>query len=569
MTKIMIFVSLLVATFVGCFPTGSSDSNNSNNTNNLNNINNINNLNNINNINNENNLNNINNSSNNLNNLNNVNNTNTVNCGNGGICQEWQECVNDDHCELSSGRCENSIQCGDYDFCDSSHVCIRDVPGSCSFSYENDFPSPRPGSLKSNNLPIANLRIGDGAIDHAPAPSGYFLLSQSDSHQKKVSVDQLIMPDYSDNMPLFSRAIDWGGVPRCYETPEGAELLFEAEAYDLYIEMVETTLGVVVNKTPEFRTVIGLRGAYPGSFNWNYNSPDYFNDTMVLIWVETGGVKRVKEFPVNTDTGDNTYTSTSSLLPNRIYKYQNGTHRGYNALAMFEYNYGREYHTADDANANGHWDNSRNGWLDTSSGKDFVRVGSAHNIHMGSVNAPLGSAHVAGWSAGCQVHPGMANWTEFITNAWTSSGDIVDYFVVDSRDIDIAVWGLSCTPDGSHDCPWVIDSLPYSHNGNTDLNGTSQFDTYGCSTSNESGPEVVYVFKSNQVGTLHVSVDCNDPVDIDIHLLSMDDPDSCLVRDHMDFSWDIVPGRYLIIADTYVSGTTELSGAFTLNVSLN
>ncbi|MBU1239602.1 hypothetical protein KJ865_07815, partial [Myxococcota bacterium] len=396
---------------------------------------------------------------------------------------------------------------------------------------------------------------------------GYTTLSRL-SGVKLVSVDDLIMPDYSDNMPLFSRARDFAGVPRCYETPTGARLLFEDEAYDLYVSIIETTTGATVNKTPQFRTVIGLRGAYPGIFEWNHNSPDFFNDTMVLLWKESNGEKRVKEFPVNTDTGDNTYTSTSSLLPNRLYKYVNGTHRGYNALAMYEWNYDRIYHTADDANANGHWDNDRNGWLNTASTVDFVRVGSAHNIHMGSVSAPLGTARVAGWSAGCQVHPGMANWTEFITNAWTASGATADYFLVDTRDINLAVWGAPCTPDGSHDCPFTVNSFPFNHSDTT-TGGGSQFDYYGCSTANESGPEKVYELRIASHGTLTATVDCTGSVDVDVHLLSIDDPNACLTRAHISFDFDVVPGRYLLVVDSFVSGTTSLDGAYTLHLTLN
>jgi hypothetical protein len=50
---------------------------------------------------------------------------------------------------------------------------------------------------------------------------------------------------------------------------------------------------------------------------------------------------------------------------------------------------------------------------------------------------------VDSWSAGCQVIPGMANWTEFITNAWTMPGDPVDTFLVDGTSVLSGPYTLS------------------------------------------------------------------------------------------------------------------------------
>jgi len=70
-------------------------------------------------------------------------------------------------------------------------------------------------------------------------------------------------------------------------------------------------------------------------------------------------------------------------------------------------------------------------------------------------------------------------------------------------------------------------------------------------------------------GTLVVSIDCVEPVDIDVHLLEGDDPRACLARDHTDFTYSITPGRYLIVADTYVDDQGNvLAGPYTLHVEL-
>jgi hypothetical protein len=187
---------------------------------------------------------------------------------------------------------------------------------------------------------------------------------------------------------------------------------------------------------------------------------------------------------------------------------------------------------------------------------------------MGSVDGPLGSAAVDGWSAGCQVIPGMSNWTEFIGNAWTEEGDPVDYFLIDVRDIPPDAWH-PCTPDGTHACPYRVDGFPFVHTDDTSASETSLLDVYNCSSLDESGPEVVYVFTLDASGTLSVSVECEDPVvDIDVHLLDGDDPNACLARDHWSFTYDITPGRYFVIADTYVEDTGALAGPYTLSIDL-
>ncbi|MBU1220821.1 hypothetical protein KKF34_08655 [Myxococcota bacterium] len=568
----MLKQSVLLATvlaFFACTPEKTdkienNDNNINNSTNNGNNS--TNNLNNSNNTNTNNNT--IDNT--NIDNTNNLNNT-TVPCVQGD-CEDWEVCGTDG-CVLASGRCYTENNCTGDQICNASHYCEDVQALSCNFTYSTQFPAAISGVLKSGTNQhvfdydlIEHFALDNPSIVYPePLPSHYYEVLTQGSEPRYI-----VMPGYSDNMPLFDRALNWNGGQRCYEFPSGAELLTEAQAYDFYKDLVYKTLGITMSSTPNFRNVVGIRGAYPGTFTWHRNNPDFFNDTLVLMWIDSSGNKRVKEFPVNTDTGDNNYSSgsTSSLLPNRMYRYQNGTHNGnYNALTMYEYNWGWTYNTADDANANGHWDNDRNGWTGGGS-SDFVRTGSGHNIHMGSVSSPLGTARVGNWSAGCQVIPGVANWTEFITNAWTGTGNQAHYYLIDARDIAKEVWGQNCTPDGSHSCPWKITSLPYSHSANTANSPNDSFNQYGCSTANESGPEYVYEVKIAQYGTISVSVTCPDGADIDVHLLVMDDRNACLTRGHTDFTFDVAPGRYLIVADSWTNSSgTALSGNYTLNVS--
>jgi hypothetical protein len=285
----------------------------------------------------------------------------------------------------------------------------------------------------------------------------------------------------------------------------------------------------------------------------------------VLLWIDGDG-PHVREFPVNTDTGARDFgvDSSSSLRANRRYHYVNGWHNTYNAFHIDEI----DYLVADDTNHNGHWDSDRNDWLPPLGEADHERTGSGHNIHMGSVDSPLGAAVVDGWSAGCQVIPGMANWTEFITNGWTVLGDPVNYFLVDVRDIDPRVW-QDCTPDGTHACPYPVDAFPFTATGDTSTVTTRDFDVYNCSTADEGGPEVVYFFTVDRSGTLTATLNdvSGDAVDLDVHLLDADDARACLARGDVSLSRALGPGRYFIVVDTYVTGGVEQAGPYRLDVS--
>lgn len=440
------------------------------------------------------------------------------------------------------------------------------LPTSCGFQYEQMF-----ADFKENREPPAPFELsdtsvfgGDGVIAHLEPPPPYVFTMSTDDYKDS---DDIIMPGYDDNMPLFERAEAWDTATRCYETPLGAAHYTETEAYNLYRTIAELTTGVQFDASAEVRTVVGLRGAYPGTFDWHGNTPDQFNDTLVLLWKDSEGDSHVREFPVHTDVGARDFgeNSSSSLYANRRFQYTNGAHRDYSALRIAETN----YRVRNDTNNNGHWDSDRNGWLPPYTGEDYFRGGSAHNIHMGSVDGPLGEARVQSWSAGCQVIPGIDNWTEFIFNAWTDYGDPVNYFILDARDIAPEVWE-PCVEDGSHRCPYRVEGSSFTHTASTTVEGFSEFDTYNCSGADESGPEIVYVMTVDQTANLSVSVICDDPVvDIDVHLLDGDDANACLERDHWDFTYDITPGRYFIVADTFVDGDDVLSGPYTITVTLD
>ncbi len=434
-------------------------------------------------------------------------------------------------------------------------------PGSCGFSY--DFSAWDPSANKPDSLPEepwAQEFMGawvDPVAHPEPPPEAYEVVHLG-------AREELILPVYFDDMPIFERALPWHGTRRCFELPHGAVMLSEAEAWTLYRDIAEKTTGISMVVTIGRRSVVGLRGASPGTFSWNGNPPDRYNDTLVLLWVDEDGQRRVREHVAHTDTGpvDFGWHNSSSLRPNRRYHHANGWHKDYSALRIQE----EGYRVRDDTNKNGYWDSDRNGWLPPE-GEDHDRGGSLHNIHCGNVNGPLFDAPVANKSAGCQVIPGIESWTTFILDAWTGYGDPVDYFLVDARDVDPTVWS-DCTPDGSHGCPFRIVELPFQAQGDTSSDGESLFDVYNCSPADERGPELVWVLNLDSEGILHAAVDDipGDGHDVDVHLLEGDDPLACLSRDDAELTWDITPGRYLIVVDTWFSDGKPHPGPFTLDV---
>lgn len=117
--------------------------------------------------------------------------------------------------------------------------------------------------------------------------------------------------------------------------------------------------------------------------------------------------------------------------------------------------------------------------------------------------------------------------------------------------------------------PIIISAFPYSNTNTTASSGGSDgFNYYSCaSTVNESGREKVYRFSVSQAGTLSASVTCPGSVDVDLHLLSSLSASACLIRHDSSFSIAISAGTYYLTCDTYVSGSTELMGDYTVSMS--
>ena len=452
-----------------------------------------------------------------------------------------------------------------------------------------DFPETHPHSSmgregfdsteKSDELSYdheASVQVESPAYHLPPEPIAHPdprrpLIEESDrgewnAPRERMKDDEITLPGHLDDMPLYDRAISWDEA-RCYQLAEDdGRLLNEEEAFQLYVRLVQTTLWRAVDETPLHRTLIGVRGAYPGTFQWHFNTPNLFNDTLVLLWRDEAGRPHVREFPVNTDTGAHDFgdESSSSLRPNRHYPYINGWHRDYNAIQIDL----DRYPVRDDTNNNGHWDSDRNGWLTgLEGGQDYDRLGYAHNIHGSEIDGALPDALVQNYSAGCQVIPGSANWLSFITQTWTGLGDAVDYYLIDARDISPRFFTPCMTEDGSHACPHSVTQFPYLHQGTTALSEASIYSRYNCSDADESGAERVYVLNLPQRGALRLEVTADEGVDPDLHLLDGDDAYACRDRAHQLIETDLPEGRYVVIVDTWVDASgTALAGEYQLRI---
>ena len=127
-------------------------------------------------------------------------------------------------------------------------------------------------------------------------------------------------------------------------------------------------------------------------------------------------------------------------------------------------------------------------------------------------------------------------------------------------------------PDVPPTCPEgviCVDALPFEAVGNTDDDGVSSIDSYACKPgTDESGPEVVYRVAVPHAGFLSAVVLDDDGVDVDVHLLSAIDGEACLARGHHHAAADVEAGFVYVVVDSYVSGGTAQSGAYTLQIGL-
>jgi hypothetical protein len=114
----------------------------------------------------------------------------------------------------------------------------------------------------------------------------------------------------------------------------------------------------------------------------------------------------------------------------------------------------------------------------------------------------------------------------------------------------------------------IINSFPFEHSGDTSSSPLDSFDSYSCASElGEAGPEVIYMFTVEAAGTLVAMLEDGSDVgaDVDIHLLSDLNTTACIERGHIGLSWNLQPGTYFLVADSYSNaGGDTFEGPYTL-----
>jgi hypothetical protein len=102
---------------------------------------------------------------------------------------------------------------------------------------------------------------------------------------------------------------------------------------------------------------------------------------------------------------------------------------------------------------------------------------------------------------------------------------------------------------GSKASPFVVPFVPFVDLRDTSGSPNRDFDVYGCSPQNESGPEYVYRLTLAAPATIRATVFVRGSVDVDVQLLQ---GDTCLARDDREITYAAGAGTYVLTADTFV-----------------
>jgi hypothetical protein len=113
-----------------------------------------------------------------------------------------------------------------------------------------------------------------------------------------------------------------------------------------------------------------------------------------------------------------------------------------------------------------------------------------------------------------------------------------------------------------------VSAFPFHDEDDTSLLSNATLDAYSCAVNtNESGAEKVYRVTVPIDGFLSAAVHDADGIDVDVHILSALDANSCLSRGDRDASADVTAGDFFVVVDTFVNSSgTELAGPFALDI---
>ena len=137
-----------------------------------------------------------------------------------------------------------------------------------------------------------------------------------------------------------------------------------------------------------------------------------------------------------------------------------------------------------------------------------------------------------------------------------------DYKCSDGSCVDDPNAIPACSGD---DCPEVVTDFSKKISGNTQ-GGTTKFGTYSCaSDKSEGGPERAYVFKVDEPGTIIAGVTEPSGGDVDVHILSALDANSCLARGDIGANAHVDAGIYYVVVDTF--GDSGKAGSYNLKIT--
>ena len=139
---------------------------------------------------------------------------------------------------------------------------------------------------------------------------------------------------------------------------------------------------------------------------------------------------------------------------------------------------------------------------------------------------------------------------------------------VDTGQRDAEVQGGDTSQEWCPQDVVCVSTFPTVLIGDT-VGGGAEFDSYACKPgSDQSGPERVYRLDVEVSGFLNVAVWDDDGVDVDVHILSARDPESCVARGHHQASVDVSPGTWWVVVDSYTEGARSFAGAYRLEIGL-
>ncbi|MBI2375526.1 MAG: hypothetical protein HYV07_16135 [Deltaproteobacteria bacterium] len=115
--------------------------------------------------------------------------------------------------------------------------------------------------------------------------------------------------------------------------------------------------------------------------------------------------------------------------------------------------------------------------------------------------------------------------------------------------------------------PIPIEELPFVANGDTKSGPSNYFDYYSCRPGiAEYGRETVYGFTTCAPGVLRAGLSVAAGADVDLHLLDGTHEDACLEGADLELAREIDPGRYLLVADSFVAANVPREGEYELTV---